>query len=115
MRIAVTTSDGKKVDQHFGKATTFTIYDVNDGNLKMVDLRVVDSYCQCENGEPVDPGHQFSPDRFTKVKETISDCDKLFTFQIGEKPKEQLERIGIDVKVCGCAVGHIPECRGNCK
>jgi len=115
MRIAVTTTDGEKVNQHFGKATSFNIYDSKDGELKMVDLRQVESYCECENGEPVNPEHEFSQDRFTRVKEVIKDCEKLYTVQIGEKPKEQLGIIGIDVQLCGCNIDQISTCKGNCK
>ena len=115
MRIAVTTTDGEKVDQHFGKATSFNIYDMVDGKLKMVDLRQVESYCECENGEPVDPNHKFSNDRFSMVKEVIKDCKKLYTVQIGEKPKEQLKIIGIDVQLCNCKIDQIAGCKGNCK
>ena len=115
VRIAVTTTDGIKVNQHFGKATSFNIYDVEGDTMKMVDLRQVQSYCECENGEPIDPNHSFQEDRFSKVKEVIKDCEKLYTAQIGEKPKEQLEIIGIDVQLCGCKVDQISTCKGNCK
>ena len=115
MRIAVTTSNGETVDQHFGKATSFNIYDVKDGALKMVDMRQVESYCECENGEPVDPNHKFSQDRFSMVKETIKDCEKLYTLQIGEVPKENLEIVGIAVQECKCAIEKIPTCKGDCK
>ena len=114
MRIAVTTTNGEKVDQHFGKAGSFNIYDLENGTLKMVDLREVESYCECENGEPVDSSHKFSSDRFSRVKEVIKDCDKLYTLQIGEKPREQLEIIGIAVHTCKCGIEQIPTCKGNC-
>jgi len=115
MRIAVTTTDGKKVDQHFGKATSFNIYEMENGTLKMVDLRDVESYCECVNGVPVDPNHKFSSDRFSLVKETIKDCTKLYTVQIGEKPKEQLENAGIEVQLCNCKIDNIAGCKGECK
>lgn len=115
MRIAVTTSDGKQVDEHFGKATSFKIYDLENGVLKMVDLREVQSYCECENGEPVGPNHQFSNDRFTLVTDQIKDCKVLYTKQIGDKPKKQLKNFGIDVQLCGCKIDQIAGCKGNCK
>lgn len=114
-RIAVTTTNGEKVDQHFGKATSFNVYDVEDGALKMVDLRQVESYCECENGEPVDPNHSFEQDRFYKVKEAIKDCEKLYTLQIGEVPKQNLEIVGIAVQECKCTIDQIPNCNGECK
>ncbi len=115
MRIAVTTSDGKKVDQHFGKATRFDVYDVEGEEMKLEESRDVTSYCDCADGKPVDPAHKFSPDRFSVVKEKLKDCDKLYTVQIGEKPKSQFDIIGITVQTCTCEVDKIPGCGGNCK
>ena len=115
MRIAVATSDGNKVDQHFGKATRFDVYDVEGEEMKLVESRDVTSYCDCADGKPVDPAHKFSPDRFSVVKEKLKDCDKLYTVQIGEKPKEQLQIVGIDVQTCSCNIDQIPTCKGNCK
>jgi len=111
MRIAVTTTDGKKVDQHFGKATRFDVYDVEGAEMKLVESRDVASYSE----EPVDPTHNFSPDRFSVVKEKIQDCDRLYTLQIGDKPKEHLEIVGIAVHLCKCQVEKISTCKGKCK
>lgn len=113
MRIAITTSNGEKVDQHFGKATRFDVYDVEGDEMKLVETREVESYCSGE-GQPV-VNHKFSPDRFSSVKEKLEDCDKLYTMQIGDKPKEQLDIIGIAVQSCTCAVDKIPGCSGKCK
>ncbi|WP_319591232.1 NifB/NifX family molybdenum-iron cluster-binding protein [uncultured Draconibacterium sp.] len=113
MRIAVTTSNGDKVDQHFGKATRFDVYDVEGDEMKLVETREVVSYCSGE-GQPV-TDHKFSSDRFSTVKEKLEDCEKLYTVQIGEKPKEQLDIIGIAVQNCTCQVDKIPGCSGKCK
>lgn len=113
MRIAVTTSNGEKVDQHFGKATRFDVYEVEGDEMKLVETREVASYCGGE-GEPV-ADHKFSSDRFSTVKEKIGDCEKIYTVQIGEKPKEQLNIIGIAVQNCTCQVDKIPGCNGKCK
>ena len=115
MRIAVATSNGEKVNQHFGKATSFNIYDMEGDSLKLVEKREVQSYCECENGEPVDPNHKFSTNRFTLVQEKIKDCKKLYTVQIGDKPRKQLEIVGIDVQLCSCDISKIPDFSGNCK
>lgn len=114
MRIAITTTDGKKVNQHFGKATRFSIYDWENGKLKMVDLREVQSYCECENDKPLDLNHKFLKDRFTRVANQLNDCKILYTKQIGDKPKKQLENRGVEVKLCACSIEMIPVCTGNC-
>lgn len=115
MRIAITTTDGKKVDQHFGKATRFDVYDVEGTEMKLVETRDVTSYSETVSGEPADTTHNFSPERFSIVKEKIQDCDKLYTLQIGDKPREQLEIVGIEVHLCKCKVENISTCEGKCK
>jgi len=115
MRIAVTTSNGEKVDQHFGKATRFDVYEMDDQNMQLIESREVKAYCGANDGEPVDSDHQFSLDRFSAVQQKLNDCEKLYTLQIGEKPKSQFHSMGIAVQTCSCPVSKIPGCSGNCK
>lgn len=113
MRIAVTTSNGEKVDQHFGKATRFDVYDLEGDEMKLVETREVASYCSGEGLSVAN--HKFSPDRFSKVKEKLVDCEKIYTMKIGDKPKAQFDIIGIDIQTCTCSVDKIPGCSGKCK
>jgi len=115
MRIAVTTTDGKKVDQHFGKATRFDVYDVEGDKMELVESREMISYCDCDKAASTDSAHSFSSDRFSVVKEKLQDVDRLYTVQIGDTPKAQLEIIGIAVQNCTCEVIKIPGCSGKCK
>jgi Dinitrogenase iron-molybdenum cofactor. len=39
MKIAVASSDGEKVDQHFGQAKHFLIFQMGKSGLEFVDLR----------------------------------------------------------------------------
>lgn len=115
MRIAVSTSNGEKVDRHFGKATRFDVYDIKGENMTLVESREINSYCGGGSAMPVEDAHQFSPDRFSVVREKLSDCDKLYTVQIGDKPKSQFNSLGIAVQICSCPVTKIQGCSGNCK
>lgn len=115
MKIAITTTDGKTVDQHFGKANSFHIYEMEHGKLTFVEKRFVQSYCSCVDNEPVKPEHEFSLDRFFLVYEQLKDCKKLYTKQVGDTPKEKLAKNGIDVQLCGCEIASIPTCSGKCK
>ena len=107
MKVAITSTNGIEVNQHFGKATSFLIYEKVNGNLKLLEKRSVDSYCQCENNEPVDPNHKFSEQRFRSVLNTINDCTILYTQKIGNKPGFNLMKNGIKVMVCNCTIAQI--------
>ena len=115
MKIAITTTDGKKVDQHFGKATSFSIYEMEADKITLLETRKVESYCEQENGEVVDPNHEFSDNRFSRVYEQIKDCSVLYTQQIGDKPGEVLKTKGIKIQPCACDIEQIPGCSGKCK
>ncbi|WP_346862062.1 NifB/NifX family molybdenum-iron cluster-binding protein [uncultured Draconibacterium sp.] len=115
MRIAVTTTSGVKVDQHFGKASSFSIYDINANEVKLIETRMVNSYCQSNAVGAPDPDHKFSDDRLSVVYNRIKDCEKVYTLQIGEKPEEALKAKGIIVQPCSCNINQIPGCKGNCK
>ena len=115
MRIAVTTTSGVKVDQHFGKARSFSIYDVKANDVKLIETRMVNSYCKSDTEEMPDKDHKFSGDRLSMVYERIKDCEKVYTLQIGEKPEAALKAKGIIVQLCSCNIDKIPGCSGKCK
>lgn len=115
MKIAVTTTDGVKVNQHFGKAEKFYIYELSVNCIKFIEIKYVNSYCDNIDGERVDPGHKYSVDKLSLVYKPISDCEVIYTQQIGEKPLKGLIEKGIAVKICSCAVQSIVGCSGKCK
>ncbi len=51
MRVAVVSSDGKVINQHFGKAARFLIFEVGDGKTELVESREYTPVCGSgENG-----------------------------------------------------------------
>ncbi len=115
MKIAVTTTDKQTVNQHFGKASSFSIYEINAGELKFIETRETTAYCQGGAEEPVNDGHAFSDEKLDAVYETIKDCKTLYTKQIGDKPGAALLSKGIEIKPCSCKIEQIVGCSGNCK
>lgn len=113
MKIAITTTDGVHVNQHFGKADEFHVYELNGEQLTLIEKRNVDAYCATAATGPVD--HEFDGDRFSKVYSTINDCGVLYTRQIGETPEAKLRTRGMDVQQCSCSIESIISCGGNCK
>jgi len=115
MRIAITTKDGVTVNEHFGKAKEFYIYDIADGALKAIEKREVTPYCASAEGETLNPNHEFSIDKFGVVYDAIKDCNVLYTQQIGDTPKEKLKEMGVMVQLCSCKVESLIGCNGKCK
>lgn len=84
LRMAVASRDGLRVDQHFGQAEEFLVYDVDGDNAKLVESRKVADHAQGDE----DP-------RQTIIR-MLGDCNILLVAKIGPTPQEQLAAIGIE-------------------
>lgn len=67
-------STGDSIDQHFGSARYWQVYDLaDDGTYQHVETRRTAAKCQgnCEGG-------------FEHLLETLNDCDAVFVSRIGQ-------------------------------
>jgi len=90
MLIAVASKDGKEINQHFGHAERFLIYDVLDGDARLVDEKKVERYCS------FDPQHPLRGHVLREIAEALAGCRAVVSAQIGEHPQGELERLGIE-------------------
>jgi nitrogen fixation protein NifB len=86
--VAVATKGGGLVNQHFGHAKEFMIYEVDAVEAKFVGHRKIDLYCQGGYGE------EASLDGIIKA---ISDCKAVLVSKVGECPKADLKKAGLEV------------------
>jgi nitrogen fixation protein NifB len=84
--VAVATKGGGLVNQHFGHAKEFQIYEVDGVNVKFVGHRKVEQYCQGGFGE------EESLDGMVKM---LEDCKAVLVSKIGHCPQETLQKAGI--------------------
>lgn len=75
-RLAVATSDGFTVNEHFGHAKFFRVYDINQSGYDFIEVRDAVTACQHRLGHDTT--------RFDKIIELLSDCDALLVQKIGE-------------------------------
>ncbi len=84
IRMAVASSNGAIIDQHFGQAEVFYVYDVDSEGAKEVGRRVVAENALAGEG----------------VRETIirilADCKLLLAEKIGTGPRPMLAEAGIE-------------------
>ncbi len=75
-KIAIATSDGVTVNEHFGHAKFFRVFELTDTGYTFLEVRDAVAACQ----------HQLGHDttRFDKIIELLSDCDALLVQKIGE-------------------------------
>ena len=66
-------STGEYIDQHFGFARYYQVYDIDGKAFRLIETRKTDAKCQgnCEGG-------------FDHLLKTLSDCDAIFVTKIGE-------------------------------
>jgi nitrogen fixation protein NifB len=85
--IAVATKGGGRINEHFGHAREFQIYEVSTVGSKFVGHRRVDNYCQ---------GGYAEEDSLETVVRAINDCHAVFVARIGSCPREGLTSAGIE-------------------
>ena len=88
MRVAVVSSDVKVINQHFGKASRFLIFEIGDGKTELVEAR--ENTPVCGSGEN---GH--SDDSLVRTISLISDCQVVLCARIGGGAEEELRKNGI--------------------
>jgi len=114
MLIAVASKSGTEVDQHFGHAEKFRIYKYSRTGSQQVREVEVEKYCS------FDPDHPFRHRQFDAIVEALAGCRAVATAMIGELPKQELAKAGIQaVSVSGpieaaLATVHDAVCEGGC-
>ena len=99
MLIAVATKTGREIDQHFGHAERFLIYNVDDGIASLVDERKVERYCT------YDPEHPLRAHILADIAATLAGCRAIVCSQIGQAPRDEMERLGFSTFALAGEIG----------
>lgn len=91
MLIAVATKNGKEINQHFGHAERFLIYDVTDAEVRLVDEKKVERYCNYDEAHPL-RGHVLRG-----MAAALQGCSAIACSQVGPAPQEEMARLGFPV------------------
>lgn len=84
--VAVATKGGGLVNQHFGHAKEFQVYEVDGSEVRFIGHRKIDHYCQGGYGETA---------TLENIIEAIADCKAVLVAKIGDCPQEKLHTAGI--------------------
>jgi nitrogen fixation protein NifB len=85
--IAVATQGNGRINEHFGHAHEFQIFEVSAAGTRFVGHRRVDLYCQGGYGDD---------EALPSVVKAINDCHAVFVARIGACPREELKAAGIE-------------------
>jgi nitrogen fixation protein NifB len=87
--IAVASGGGGIINQHFGGADGFLIYEVSTTEVRFLDHRKTTCYCggsdTCGEGETA----------MQQTLRALQGCEVLLCVKIGPEPRRQLEAVGI--------------------
>jgi nitrogenase cofactor biosynthesis protein NifB len=91
---AAASKNGIAVDQHFGHASAFYIYQYKNGKVEFIEKRDVSRYCRGrENcGRNAAEWHE---EGLNGILESLSGCDGVIAMRIGEVPRRRLAEQGI--------------------
>jgi predicted Fe-Mo cluster-binding NifX family protein len=95
MRIAVASKDGKEINQHFGHAERFLIFQVAGNDVTLEEEMLVERYCS------YDPDHPLRKHLLDAIAEALKGCRAVVCSQIGEAPRVEMERLGVEVFATG--------------
>ena len=85
-KVAFASSDGKVVNQYFGRTKQFLIVEIEGKDYKYVETRINEQSCQ---------EFQHTEDVMNKSIELIADCRAVFVARIGQGALAQIESRGI--------------------
>lgn len=85
--VAVATKGRDMINEHFGHASEFAVYEVSRAGAKFVGHRRVDLYCQGGYGEE---------ETLETAVRAINDCVAILASKIGRCPKDTLKAAGIE-------------------
>lgn len=95
--VAVATTQGEVIDQHFGHAERFHIYSLSAAGVVRVNERFTPKYCHgAAECPPEEQG-----DRMAALLDLLADVDAVFCARIGYGPWQKLEQRGIQPHVEG--------------
>jgi nitrogen fixation protein NifB len=84
--VAVCTKGGGRINQHFGHATEFQVYEVDAAGVRFSGHRKADNYCLGGYGDD---------DKLDVILEALKDIEAVFVAKIGRCPKQDLAKAGI--------------------
>ena len=108
MKLAITSTDGVQVNEHFGMARKFYIYEYANGHVQFLEKRQTD-----EIYSEGDKTHPYEHARFLKALKMINDCKLIITKKIGEIPSGKLLEHGIEPVIFDGNINEVFQCIPN--
>jgi predicted Fe-Mo cluster-binding NifX family protein len=95
MKIAVASSDGTSLSPHFGRSSSFLIFDVVDGKIVGKEVRG-NTFTAHARGEcRGEQTHRHGAHDHASIVEALSDCSAVLCYGMGWRAAEALSQGGV--------------------
>jgi nitrogenase molybdenum-iron protein alpha/beta subunit/MoaA/NifB/PqqE/SkfB family radical SAM enzyme len=91
-KYAVASKSGMLVDQHFGHAGEFYIYESDGVSVRLIEKRLTKNYCSGEGD-----CYEDKKPAMDAILSAVSDCNGVIALRTGHSPAQKLERLGLEV------------------
>lgn len=88
VKVAIASTDGKVINEHFGRADRFHIFSIENEKYQFVETRSVEVCCN---------GGEHEESAFEKVSRVLGDCQAIIVAKIGDGASSYLEMKGFEV------------------
>lgn len=95
MKIAVPSSDGKSVSEHFGRSAFFMVYETDNGKIANKEIRK-NGHTPHALGECNHDQHSHRHHSHSAIIGALSDCTVILCRGIGWRAAEELKKSGIE-------------------
>lgn len=85
VKVAIASTDGKVINEHFGRATQFNIFELDKLNYRFLEIREVQRCCN---------GGEHEDFAFENIAKTLKDCKAIFVAKIGSGASSYMESKG---------------------
>ena len=86
IKLAVASTDGVSINEHFGHAKQFRIYDASPESCDFLETREAAHYCL---------GQHSDESAMSGILAAIKDCHAVFVARIGTGPTDKVHAIGV--------------------
>ena len=85
--VGVASKGDNQINEHFGHAESFLIYEVSASGVNYLESREVEHYCQGGYGDE---------DKREAILRALADCAACFVARVGDGPRAKLAGAGIE-------------------
>jgi len=94
MKVAFATTDGKQVDEHFGRAGVFAVYEITETGSTLIEMRKFSDGMDKSVTDTKDQGPLHDSAVQAKV-DRLADCKLIYLTEIGGPSAARLVKKGI--------------------